>query len=266
MALQRLLAAGLLSAVLLPPAAAEESDVQSLVQVGVKESIHAASHVVAAWQKRFQQQKEPELDCVATPKLCQAPMMCQEPKTDMSKPFVRDGRPNYHSWCSLPYAKAAAECAAGNLSGYATLIHEAQLAMGSGLKVGGGFVSKGIENIDANYCFTWGHCDNTVVTASTTLDEMVATCDKTFGRESWEKITGNDVMAGMRPKAMGGEMVFEKGLKNPHLTHAGQVNFARLSCAQGNFHCDTFYCRQEYCGKEKWEQKFGHLKPKATEV
>eukprot|EP00415_Alexandrium_ostenfeldii_P004992 UN4992 len=180
-------------------------------------------------------------------------MNCQEPLTDMSLPMVEDGKPTYHSWCSLPYELAAAECAAGDLSAYGKLIHKAQLSM-----EGPKFVSGMIEKIDAHYCFTWGHCQNKEVTYNTTMDEMIAMCDKRFLRYNWAHTTGNDVMAVMKPKAFGGELVLEKGL--PHLTHAGQMKFAMMSCAQGNYHCDTMYCQQEYCNDPEWIEKLGKLK------
>lgn len=253
--MRRLLAA---CALLSGGLAAEQHDEQVLVQVSanVAASVQTESALTAGLQSRFVHKKKPyKPDCEGFPKLCQPPLSCQEAPVDLGRPFVEGGRPNYHSWCGLPYDKAAAECAAGNKSAYATMIHKAQLQMGTGIM---SRISKYIENIDAHYCFSWGHCDNTRVTAHTTLEEMVAMCDERFGRENWEKITGNEVMEGMKPKAMGGQLMLDKG--NKHLTHEGHVKFAMLSCAQGNYHCDTFYCRQEYCDKPEWEEKFGNLR------
>jgi len=252
------------SAVLLGAAATGRHDEFGLVQLSTNVGASATTGaLVDALQSRHQPnftrfmkhfEKKPAYkpDCENSPQLCQAPMNCEEPPVDMSKPMVEGGRPNYHSWCSLPYELAAAECAAGNYAAYGRMVHQAQVGMD-----GPKFVGATVEKIDAHYCFTWGHCQNTKVTQNTTLDDMVAMCDETFGRDAWAKITGNDVMAVMKPKLLGGELSLQAGL--PHLSHAGQIKFAAMSCAMGNYHCDTMYCQQEYCHDPKWIDMLGQL-------
>jgi len=246
--LKRLLATGFLSAGVAHAgtALAAPTDAQVLVQ----QSLQSESHATAALQSRFQQQRRYTPDCRASPKLCQAPMMCQEPLLDPSKPLAMGGQPNYHSWCGLPHEKAAVECVAGNFSGYATLMHEAQKTTGNGVMLMGRTLGRGIDSISAHYCSSIGHCDDTIVTPSTTMDDMVAMCDKTFGREQWEKMTANDIMTIMQQKDMGGAVEFDTGFKNPHLTHEAHIQLAKMSCAQGSLHCDILYCKQEFCGSK----------------
>mmetsp|Transcript_145075 Transcript_145075/g.352248 ORF Transcript_145075/g.352248 Transcript_145075/m.352248 type:complete len:278 (-) Transcript_145075:50-883(-) len=260
--LKRLLATGFLSAGVAHAgtALAAPTDAQVLVQ----QSLQSESHATAALQSRFQQQRRYTPDCRASPKLCQAPMMCQEPLLDPSKPLAMGGQPNYHSWCGLPHEKAAVECVAGNFSGYATLMHKAQLNTGNTVTLLGQSVGKGMDRISAHYCFSFGHCDNTIVTPSTTTDDMVAMCDTAFGRKNWEKMTASDMAKIMQPIEVGGAVEFESGFKNPHLSPEAHIQLAKMSCAQGSFHCDTFYCKQEFCNSKRWKKKFDHLRRPST--
>mmetsp|Transcript_61068 Transcript_61068/g.137600 ORF Transcript_61068/g.137600 Transcript_61068/m.137600 type:complete len:176 (-) Transcript_61068:119-646(-) len=149
------------------------------------------------------------------------------------------------------------ECAAGNLRRYGELMYAEQKGYSAKPR------SVNISNIDAQYCFQWGHCNNTEVTESTTVAEMEQMCDARFGgRQEWTE--NFHLIGGLSRGILGG--VFSGGIRT-NLKHPMQVTvdmgfltaFAKMACAMGNYHCDVVYCKQQYCSDPAWKAQYGHL-------
>lgn len=195
-----------------------------------------------------------QVDCKAEPYLCQEPFRCNVEKSqeelDRLQIATADGHPDLSSWCESPYSKAANECFKGNLTGYATVMHRTQVATSNG--------NGGIEGMDAHYCFSFGHCDNTEVTVNTTLQEAEDMCDRRFGHDRWSNLTFDEAMGNL---AFWPEGDLHLGLDlSMHLGPKAEFAFAEMACAMGNYHCDVVYCQQEYCNAPEFVEKYGHLK------
>jgi len=182
-------------------------------------------------------------NCGHYPEACQPPFDCQlKPEEQRQSAKGREGHAHWSSWCKAPfgYMAGAIHCQKGDLRKYATTIHALQNK-----------ISPLVENVDANYCFSFGHCDNFEVSPNTTLAESEAMCDRRFG-QSWREMKFPQVgLQNIR-------MSFGQGL---HLDKRGAEEFAKLACAMGNYHCDAIYCQQEYCSSPKWRAKWDKVRP-----
>merc|ERR1712183_376742 len=102
--------------------------------------------------------------------------------------------------------------------------------------------------MDASYCFMEGHCANTKVTLSTTLEEATHMCDKRYGRKAWTSVSFTN-------KISSPTMVNQSsGFRDYNLTRT----YALMACAMGNYHCDVIYCRETYCKNTTYSEKYHH--------
>merc|ERR1719471_2470825 len=79
-----------------------------------------------------------------------------------------------------------------------------------------------ISNIDAQYCFTFGHCNNTEVTENTTIAEMERMCDAKFGHQHWT--TDFHMMSGLGFPTLGSIVA---GKVHPDLRHPMHITIDR---------------------------------------
>lgn len=191
------------------------------------------------------------VNCTHVPYFCREPFNCHKVPTKATI-ATADGHADYSGWCdgnADHFARAAVSCAAGDLSGYGRIIHQAQLS----IQVGPVSFGKTVEGLDAHYCFAFGHCDNKEVTTQTTLREAEAMCDRRFGHEHWTQISKANLSLGPDHIKMGWHgMYFDE---------TGETDFAEMACAMGNYHCDVIYCQQEYCSKQEFIDKYTNERP-----
>merc|ERR1719510_1460443 len=81
------------------------------------------------------------------------------------------------------------------------------------------------------------------VTEHTTREEADEMCNKRYGNEAWTNFGHS--MLGLPPS--GG---------------ASEDRWRFAACAMGNYHCDVFYCRVNYCQDPKYIAAFSHMTPK----
>mmetsp|Transcript_9459 Transcript_9459/g.25639 ORF Transcript_9459/g.25639 Transcript_9459/m.25639 type:complete len:250 (-) Transcript_9459:110-859(-) len=170
--------------------------------------------------------------CKDVPEACGPPFNCNmHTAVTMYSQITKstDGHPNYNSWCHTPYLEYALHCKNRNFP-------EATLSLTRTRER-----NPALFEMDGQYCFAAGHCDNMEVTEETTVDQMETMCDEIFGHAVWTS----------------------KGLLDLFKAKAGKKRkdneYAQLACAMGNFHCDVLYCKEKFCGVEHWKGKYGHL-------
>lgn len=201
------------------------------------------------------------VDCAQYSMFCDKKLKCaEEPltageKEAMDSQIAQAGKANLRSWCrAYPmYSTSVQKCIVeGSPDGYAEEMFRSQQK----LKLTGA---------DAIYCFVAGHCNNTEVNETTTIEEASAFCDKHYG-ERWTKIGWKDFMAVLaRALEMGTTHQIPKEwnvtgwnslMKLAH--HEADIS-AMTACAMGNFQCDVAYCKKNYCTSPKYRAKFGNL-------
>lgn len=186
------------------------------------------------------------------------PAFCQEPFNCHKEPAPKDRTPNLNLWCqAYPlYSQPAVECAAGNLSGYASLLPATQKGLEKKSPAN-------ITNIDAAYCWLAGHCDHPHPTPDgTSLQEMEQMCDERYGAEHWRHKfkPGISVMSSVLGGALSGKMHGDLFHPKQVTIHRGFADtMAELACVMGNYHCDVQYCKQIYCNDPFWAKKHSHL-------
>jgi len=170
--------------------------------------------------------------CKDVPQACMPPFNCNmHTALTMYSQITKstDGHPNYNSWCHTTYLDYALHCQGRNFS-------EATSALSRSRQR-----NPALLEMDGQYCFASGHCDNTQVTEETTVEQVETMCDQMFGREVWAS----------------------KGLLDLFKAKAGKKRkdneYAQLACAMGNLHCDVLYCQEKFCNVEHWMNKYGHL-------
>jgi hypothetical protein len=198
--------------------------------------------------------RDPDFDCQSQPYMCEEPFNCDKepPEEELHRPQIAtlDGHADLSAWCGSPYMAAAKECSSRNMTEYGRIMHNTQVKLSMG--------GRGIESMDAHYCFSFGHCDNHDVTERTTLREAEAMCDRIFGHHEWASLTFDDAMKTLAfyPD---GDLHLTSDM-NMYLGPKGEYSFAQMSCAMGSFHCDVLYCQQEYCNQPEFVQKYDRLR------
>jgi len=195
-------------------------------------------------------QEADPVNCSQYPTLCEAPFDCN------SKPVTpeevarwtavgvatEDGHSNLKSWCLAPKYE-------GNLVKNCLKNHDlkthAQVMFDW-------TVAEGIDQLDGSYCFIEGHCTNMNVTYDTTVEEAEAACDAKYGHENWTSFKLGDIdIATVRHPGASSKVT---GFHSREITAA----YGMAACAMGNFHCDVIYCRDTYCKKPEYVEKYGH--------
>lgn len=194
-------------------------------------------------------ERQPVFDCAAFPELCQAPFNCDQHDLGKEVGQVLAKGMGYHGvnlplWCFAPqYAPYASQCVAGDLDRAGKTLFELTKA---------GTFGENVLEMDASYCFIDGHCTNSEVTNSTTLEEATRMCDERFGREAW-------VHAGNLLSTLKSTMTSPLPNANGFTSQEQTRPFLLFACAMGNYHCDVRYCHETYCKDEYYIRKYSHF-------
>lgn len=182
----------------------------------------ALSSLAATTSEASAHEMGDNFDCQEYPALCEAPFDCGRSTETASSlmSMATQGHADLHLWCVAPeYGTFIETCLVDkDLVKAAWVLYNDTKA---------GKYGDGETDNDAKYCFLEGHCTNTAVTTSTTLEEAERMCDYRYGDNGWT----------MSPDQ------------------------AKSACAMGNFHCDVMYCKETYCTMPEYIKQFAHLQP-----
>lgn len=206
------------------------------------------------------------MNCSAFPTFCHPQVNCAaEPITAANRATwdsqlaTEDGHANLRSWCMVypKYVTPLQKCVIeGDPSGYSQATFATQQAAN-------------LAMADAVYCFVAGHCNNTAVTANTTMLEAEGICDAKYGHDRWTSV-GFQEFLGVLNRAQRTMAEQTRNLMDHRSSWADLVHLARheadisamTACAMGNYHCDVMYCKETYCKSPYFIKKYGHLLPK----
>ncbi|CAE7242358.1 unnamed protein product [Symbiodinium necroappetens] len=161
------------------------------------------------------------------------------------------GQPNERSWCfanPIYWDLVVKECVA-----------KGDLKTSAQVQFRYSVLNHPLDELDASYCFLWGHCQNEEVTSRTTREEAIEMCNQIFPEpNSWQSVgfsaAPTNISMVVSPRHVD---------SYTHFNTSDQVeSFVKLACAQGNYHCDVVYCKETYCQTEYYRQKYQHLSPK----
>jgi len=189
-------------------------------------------------------------NCATYPKMCEAPFNCDKDDGTISyqsmwlQGMAVQG-PYMKSWCdSADYQDYAYECLVTK-----DLVKAGHIQYNN--TKAGKFAPNAFELV-GSYCFIEGHCLNTAVTNSTTLEEANLMCDERYGHERWARYgssSSSDIPSdALVPKDS------SNGFEGQQSTTTALV----AACAMGNYHCDVIYCKETYCKDEYMVKKYGH--------
>lgn len=230
-----------------------ESMVTSLLQVDLKpfRAVSAPRRTEVQEVMAERETQQPAVNCSEYPMFCNPKVDCAANpitlanRADWDKRLATaDGHTNLRAWCmAYPlYGTSLQKCVLdGDSIGYAQETFAAQTQFN-------------LVRADAVYCFVAGHCNNTEVNVNTTTKEAEEICDQKYGHEQWTKVGWQDFMNVL---ARAQQLVKEgtEALHEQKTSWADLVKLAKhesdisamTACAMGNYHCDVFYCKQNYC-------------------
>lgn len=208
-----------------------------------------------AKSKALTQEQTDKLDkmCSYSPAVCKPPFNCmmvanytEQHRLGETVMIAADGRTNPRAWCGRPrfWKSILEECLVEK-----DLLKSAKTRFNETMS---GFHGEWNAQRDASYCFAEGHCTNEGIALDISNQEVRKQCDKRFGHEAWT--------VGMSGKAiheLDVEPLSEEGVLDTHKTEM----MTKAACALGHYHCDVIYCRETYCKKKQYKEKFGHLQP-----
>lgn len=212
---------------------------------------------VAHGDGRALQATPPVTNCTERPAYCGAPLHCEVPPTEDEMlgwviQFAQPEQPNLKSWCGqYAFASGVVEQCLKNrdLALAGKLTFEAQKATNT-------------DELDASYCFIAGHCDpdGPAVANNATVEDGVKLCDAKFGPAGWTTAFGaGGLFVKMNTSA---QLVSHTcGFLSRDLA----MDFGKLACAMGNWHCDVIYCRESYCNNPYYAGRYKrYLDPSVT--
>mmetsp|Transcript_86151 Transcript_86151/g.252082 ORF Transcript_86151/g.252082 Transcript_86151/m.252082 type:complete len:238 (-) Transcript_86151:73-786(-) len=175
------------------------------------------------------------VDCEQFPSVCHDGLFdchLQRPGTVSQITAPTNGHANLNAMCKMKYLKGYAQCIQGDPLGAAETTYAVQAGHGNA-----------VRKMDAQFCFSAGHCNNTAVTVNTTLEEMEGMCDQIYGHDVWTKV--------------GFTIMFTAMTKT---TAPGRFNpWSQMACAMGAWNCDIIYCREKICNDPMWRSQYGSL-------
>lgn len=196
---------------------------------------HLNRHVVST-QRGFAS----AFDCELDPKRCGEPFHCDKPPG-----ITTSGGAHPQAWCaSFPfYEDYLHECLANkDLINAGRMLHD---------HVKQGIYGHNMVEQHGSYCFIEGHCLNTRVTPSTTMDEGSAMCDERFGREHWS----GTMPTWQKHLSHSSRSTERNGYNNTEIPDI----MAHAACDAGMYHCDVIYCKETYCKDEEMVKKYSHF-------
>jgi len=192
--------------------------------------------------------QEPTVNCSEYPVFCDSKLNCSGNPITVAESVAwgkqlvtADGHANLRSWCMVypSYATALPKCILEDSKlEYAKAMYEFQTIAQS-------------TEADGAYCFGSGLCNNTKVTLNTTLQEAEGICSARYG-DRWKGIGWADLEGPVAPA------VPEMYNHSPMPRQIAEL-FAMAACAMGNYQCDVFYCKVNYCQNDDYLQRFGNL-------
>jgi len=217
--------------------------------------------------------KNHSFNCKKFPDFCRPPFNCNEPQYTPTADWGKgvgtwDGHVNYQKWCSLypRYSQPITACAAGDYDQYAKLMYAEQANMSKNV------LRPHMHHVQSQLCFLAGHCNNTEVSAATTLDDMYQMCDKRWGRKRWatyrdkagpiaaalDSAQRHGLASGAVPEGAGFK---QRWSARRDISVDGGIakSWKLLSCGLGSYHCDVMYCQQNFCNDPEWKRKHGEL-------
>mmetsp|Transcript_84230 Transcript_84230/g.188070 ORF Transcript_84230/g.188070 Transcript_84230/m.188070 type:complete len:279 (-) Transcript_84230:120-956(-) len=193
------------------------------------------------------------VDCSKFPELCQPPFNCHNVNMPaLLSQGLRDGgysatgKVDYQMWCiNPPFAPYITKCIAGDVDGAAKVMAD----MGKA-----GIQNEKEMNYAASECFLQGHCVNTDVTNSTTVEDSLRMCDERFGHEEWTSAGG----AGWIKDSLVARF------SNLDKLHGAKSldevrTMTSVTCAFGHYHCRVRFCQLHVCKDEYYIRKYGHF-------
>jgi len=160
----------------------------------------------------------------------------------------RKGHPNVRPMClTYPYYEnMVQQCVLNNdLKKNAELTFQSQL-------------SRKQDTVDAIYCQLGGLCEDSKVTENSTKDDAEKICNERF-QSQWKRMGWRTYVETV---AESSGILAKSGsaIKNGQTTWAKVAYYAKksavasamTSCAMGTYHCEVFYCKQNFCGKGKY--------------
>jgi len=232
------------------PGSAERPGPAALLQLA-RERLRSRVAGLAA-----QNASDQAVDCERYPAFCDPQLDCARPISQEERHSL-DGRlvtaaghANPRSWCLLYplHAESVQKCILENDKlGYA----EAAYAQQEKLH---------LVEADAIYCFAGDVCNQKGVTLSTTPEEAEAVCDSSLG--GWRSVGWKDFTAMLSRFAS--EMSHYQHLSEREMLEMAQSETrlsAKVACAMGNYMCDVYYCKRNYCSNEGYRAKYSHLAP-----
>lgn len=191
--------------------------------------------------------------CKEKPQECGDPLHCEIPVTPQEKAswydhYAVNGHANIRSWCGAKhFTESIVEwcLVKKDLTTAGHVAFQEQM-------------DQHALDADGSYCFLVGHCDNDKVTNATTLEDAEAMCTERYG-DAWTKIGQKD----MHPLkwVVSGAMNLKSGFHDRKIAE----KYAMLACAMGNFHCDVVYCRENYCNKPFYQEKYAKYRTQDPE-
>mmetsp|Transcript_53237 Transcript_53237/g.137668 ORF Transcript_53237/g.137668 Transcript_53237/m.137668 type:complete len:346 (+) Transcript_53237:72-1109(+) len=206
--------------------------------------------------------QEPTVNCSEYPVFCDSKLNCSGNPITVAESVAwgkqlvtADGHANLRSWCMVypMYATSVSKCIVEDSKlEYAQAMYKDQ--------------SKAqLTEADAVYCFVAGHCNNTEVTVNTTLQEAEGICSERYG-DRWKDVGWADFM-GVVSRARAEMSSTKQAWSEGRASWSELVALARqeaeisamAACAMGNYQCDVFYCKVNYCQNDDYLQRFGNL-------
>mmetsp|Transcript_78184 Transcript_78184/g.181425 ORF Transcript_78184/g.181425 Transcript_78184/m.181425 type:complete len:235 (-) Transcript_78184:63-767(-) len=188
-------------------------------------------------------------NCTTFPELCQEPFNCQSFSlaSAISWGFTGVGRTQVQTWCGAPhYHRYAGRCLGQDRDLVAAGKMQAEMTEA-------GHFGPNTMELDGSYCFVEGLCVDKEMTPDSTLADAEAACDRKYGAKRWRSygslgFSGKDRIDGSQTPSSGG------------FTHPSQTTpYLIAACAMGNYHCDIVMCKETYCKKRHYVEKYGHL-------
>mmetsp|Transcript_2181 Transcript_2181/g.4631 ORF Transcript_2181/g.4631 Transcript_2181/m.4631 type:complete len:369 (-) Transcript_2181:53-1159(-) len=204
----------------------------------------------------------PAVDCEKYPVFCDPKVNCaanpvsKDERSKWGKKLATDdGHANPRSWCMVYplYAVSLSKCIVeDDKTTYAQMMYEDQS-------------KAGLSDADAVYCFVSGHCNNTKVNINTTMAESEQICEELY-EEHWKSVGWEDFM-GVVARARDTMAKDKKALEAGTLNWSDMMALAKreatisamTACAMGNFQCDVFYCKANYCENDSYKKQFGNM-------
>jgi len=164
---------------------------------------------------------------------------------------TEDGHANVRSWCMPGLEHYADTLLKECITGRDPKTSAAALLSSS--------TTEGLQELDASFCFSEGHCSNAQVSDESTVEQAEKICDEMFGRAAWTSEFMQSVSKAFASRNSKKPALMK--LKNGFTSKAMTKALSLAACAQGTFHCEVQYCKHTHCKDSSQVSKYGPLAP-----